>query len=224
MSKTILITGASGALGREVVAKATEKGHRVLACGRSMHGPKGVLYKSVDLSDEEAAKELVSDLIKEYERIDAAFLLAGGFAMGNLKETSSVEIDHQFALNFKSAYHVARPLFLHMCEREGGEICLVGARVALQPSSGGFALGYTLAKSTLHTLAKLLEEEGKPKGVRTSLIVPSIIDTPANRSSMPEADFSQWISASAIAEALLLLLEERTNSWRENILKLYHEV
>ena len=223
MSKTIFITGASGALGKEVVEAAVAAGHRVFACGRKEQLSLGCVYRSVDLSEEEAAREIVSQCVQEYGSVDAAFLLAGGFSAGSFTETSSADIDQQLTLNFKTAYQVARPLFLHMRENRKGHICLIGARAALEPASGGFAVGYTLAKSMLHTLANLLESEGKPHGVRTSLLVPSIIDTPSNREMMPKVDPTQWVHPRAIAEALLLLVDEKTSSWRESVLKLYHK-
>ena len=226
MSKTIFITGASGALGAVVVKAAAAAGHKVIACGRRAEPgslPTSVRYYSADLSDEAMSVSLLHQILRENGQIDAAFLLTGGFAIGELASTDSAAIDQQMTTNLKTVYHVVRPLFAHMRERKSGQICLIGAKAGLEPASGGFALGYTLAKVALHALAKVLEAEGKPYGLRTSLIVPSIIDTPDNRAAMPKADHSDWVSAEAIAEALLLMLEEKTSNWRENVLKLYHK-
>lgn len=230
MSKKILVTGATGALGTQVVAAAAAAGHRVLACGRAASEGLPVAFRSaavsyyaIDLLDEGATAALLARLIKEEKRIDAGFLLAGGFAMGDLAHTDSGAVEAQLRINFYTAYHVVVPLFAHMRTQGSGNICLIGARAALDPAAGGFAVGYTLSKSMLLSLGAMLEAEGKADGVATSVLVPSIIDTPANRAAMPEADFRDWVKPEAIAEALLLLIDKKTQSWRENIIKLYHK-
>ena len=230
MSKIVLVTGASGALGREVVDSLCEAGHKVWACSRRQKSKapsschkKGVEYVSLQLGDEKKVESLISSIYQQEGRIDAAFLLAGGFEIGGLSDTSSTFMDEQITLNFKTAYHVARPVFARMCEQKSGHLCLIGSKSALSPASGGFATAYTISKSMLLALAAILEEEGKPFGVRTSVIVPGIIDTPSNRLAMPEASPEDWVPASAIAEALLLLLDQKTQHWRENLIKIYNK-
>ena len=228
MSQTILITGATGALGQVVVARTLEAGHRVLACGRASSPnfsfSKNFRYFSVNLSEEGPTEAFIQNIIQQEGKIDAAFLLAGGFEMGDVKESTGPSLQNMLDINFRTAYYTARPLFLHMCSKKSGRLCFIGAKTAIEPQSGGFAVGYTLSKSLLVTLTQLLESEGKVHHVHSNLLIPSIIDTPTNREAMPTADFSQWVTPQQIADSLLLLISSQTESWRENVIKMYHQV
>ena len=228
MSQTILITGATGALGRVVVAQTLQAGHKVLACGRvpspNFSFSKNFKYFSTNLSKESDAEALISNITDQEGPINAAFLLAGGFVMGDVKESTGTRLENMLDMNFRTAYYVARPLFLHMCGKKSGHLCFIGAKSAVEPQNGGFALSYTLSKSLLLTLVQLLEAEGKPHNVRSNLLIPSIIDTSTNREAMPDADFSQWVTPQQIAESLLLLISSKTASWRENIIKMYNQM
>ena len=225
--QVVLVTGAAGALGRVVVEALAQAGHKVWASGRKKKAEApsscqlpGVHYRSLELDKVADSEHLIKEIIEHEGKIDAAFLLAGGFTMGGIAETPASLVDHQVTLNFKTAYHLARLAFIEMSRRRFGNICFIGAEVALSPHTGGFAMAYTLSKSMLSAFVAVLAEEGKSVNVRSSLIVPSIIDTPANRAAMPDAQHEQWVPPSAVADALLLLLEERTTYWHSPIIRL----
>src|SRR5688572_6957120 len=137
MKKIILITGASGNLGKASVEKFLSEGYTVVA---TVEANKGLGFEATgdiktyeaNLMDEKAVEGVISKIISDHKKIDAALLLVGGFAMGGIKETDSASLKKMFTLNFDTAYNVARPVFLHMQkESVPGRIVLVGARPAL---------------------------------------------------------------------------------------------
>lgn len=225
MAKTVIVTGASGNLGQAVIKKFLAEGHRVV--GTVLHNDPvnlaegGLARKTADLSDEEDAGRFVESVITEYGGIDVAVLTVGGFAMGKIGDTKAADILKQYQLNFETAYHIARPVFLQMLEQNGGRIFLVGSRPGLDAKSGKGMIAYSLAKSLIFRLADLMNEEGKAHQVVTNVIIPSTIDTPQNRKSMPDADFSSWVRAEEIADIIYFYSGDDARSLREPLLKVY---
>ncbi len=228
MTKHILITGANGNLGGEVVKKLHEAGYGICATvGSGGVAPEFTAMtldtRQVNLTDELATKSYVEEITRQFPEIGAAVLLVGGFAMGGIAETTGAMLDKQFDLNFKTAFFIAKPLLEHFEKRGGGQIIFVGARPSLKPEAGKDFVAYALAKSLLFRLAEFINEEGKGKRITASVLVPSTIDTPANRSAMPDADFSAWIKASDIAETIAFVLSDAGMNLRETVLKVYNE-
>jgi NAD(P)-dependent dehydrogenase (short-subunit alcohol dehydrogenase family) len=224
--KNILITGAAGNLGKIVTAKFLTAGYRVVAIVSPQTSlsslPKDIAGYHADLSDEASANEIVNKIIQEHGTIDAALLLAGGFAMGNILHTHLSHSDDMIALNFNTAYNIARPLFTQMSTQpNGGRIILIGARPALEHRGGKDMIAYALSKSLIFKLAELLNAEGKDKNITASVIVPGTIDTPANREAMPKADRSTWVTSEELAEAMLYLISDNSRALRETVLKFY---
>jgi NAD(P)-dependent dehydrogenase (short-subunit alcohol dehydrogenase family) len=226
--KTVLITGANGNLGTAVVKKFLNSGHTVIAVdGSDTHlqfakTNSNFQFKSIDLKDEVATSAFIEETIATYGSIDAALLLVGGFAMGSIEETETNAIKEMISLNFETAYNAARPVFRSMIEKNNGRIVFVGARPALKPEQGKKMIAYSLGKSLLFRLAELMNAEAKGKNVVASVIVPSTIDTPANRQSMPNANPADWVTPAQIADTLDFICNERGNPLRETVLKLYN--
>jgi NAD(P)-dependent dehydrogenase (short-subunit alcohol dehydrogenase family) len=227
MARNVLVTGASGNLGRALVRKFLAAGDRVIgtfmpeeAIDHQQFGA-GFVPSFIDLFNEMETAALIDNLIREYGSIDTAILTVGGFAMGNLASTDSTEIRIQFRLNFESAYHTARPLFSHMMARGKGRIFMIGSRPGLDMKSGTGAVAYSLSKSLVFRLAELLNAEAGNSGVTVSVIVPSIIDTPANRAAMPGADFTKWVQAEEISEVIFFYASGQAAAIREPLIKLY---
>ena len=226
--KTVIITGANGNLGTAVTAIFLAKNYKVIATVRKEEDLKelpkhqNLQVEVLDLTNEEKTEAFVQRTTDQHQSIDGALLLVGGFAMGDIAATKSVDIKKQITLNFDTAYHVTRPLFQHMMEQNSGKIVFVGSRPALQASAGKNLIAYGLSKSLLFKLAEYLNAEAKGKNVTISVIAPSTIDTGPNRKSMPDADFDKWVKPEALAEVLEFLISEKGSALRETVLKVYN--
>jgi NAD(P)-dependent dehydrogenase (short-subunit alcohol dehydrogenase family) len=228
MGKTAIVTGASGNLGQAVVKKFIAEGYKVVGTIipndiTSFDFPESSFEKVVvDLMDEAASTIFVEDIIARYGSIDAAVLTVGGFAMGNITETSAADIMKQYKLNFETAYHVARPAFIQMTKQNSGRIFIIGSRPGLDAKNGKGMVAYTLGKSLIFRLAELMNEEAKGTNVVTAVVVPSTIDTPQNRKAMPDADFANWIKARDIANVIYYHCSNEASTLRESLIKVYN--
>lgn len=221
--KTCIVTGASGNLGQAVVKKFLDEGFDVVGTViendpvplniNNTNFKKEVL----DLSNEKA----VEDFINQYKKLDVAVLTVGGFAMGKIADTKLADIKKQLALNFETAYAVARPVFLKMMEAKEGRIFLIGSKPGLSSRYAKGMVAYSIGKSLIFRIAELMNDEAKGTNVVTSVIVPSTIDTPANRKAMPEADPKKWVNAEDIASAIYYYSTEG-KIIREPVIKTYN--
>ena len=228
MKKTIIITGAGGNLGKAVAKKFMDEGYTVVGTVHSKSNATNSAKNSfeevkIDLLNEESCKKFVQDVVAKNGNIDVAVLTAGGFVMGNIDSTTTGDIYKQYQLNFETAYNVARFVFIQMMQQNSGRIFLIGSRQGLEASKGKQSIAYTLSKSLIFRLAEVLNAEGKGKDVVTNVIVPSIIDTPQNQESMPEADFSTWVTPEQIAGVISFYSGDEAAGLREPVIKMYHQ-
>lgn len=205
MSRNIIVTGAAGGLGRAVVEKFKREGYHVIALLRPGHEESvdeaDDCYE-VDVTDEAAVLEFVREFHMQYNDLDALAMIVGGFSMGTIESTSQKDILTMFHLNFFSSYHLVRGFLPILRKQQKGTFLFVGARPALQLSDAMGSIAYALSKKLVFSLAEIVAEEIKDTQVRSHVFVPSIIDTEANRESMPDADFSKWVTAKEIAETM----------------------
>jgi NAD(P)-dependent dehydrogenase (short-subunit alcohol dehydrogenase family) len=221
MKKNVLITGGSGNLGHATVTKFLDADYNVIATitpGKSLgFEAKGVHLYEADLTDEKSAESVVKKIFAEHTKLDAAL------SMGSIHNTDGALMKKMFALNFDTAYFVARPVFEQMLKQpEGGRIILVGSRPGLSPKDGKGSLAYSLSKSLIFRLAEVLNAEGSSKNVTTSVVVPSTIDTEINRKEMPDKDFTTWVKPEQIADTMLFICSEQGKPLRETVLKVYN--
>ena len=225
--KTAIVTGASGNLGQAVVKKFIDEGYNVIGTiipndPTPMDFPTDRFEKSVvDLMNEEDSQKFVASVISKYGSVEAAVLTVGGFAMGKIADTSTGDIMKQYKLNFETAYNVARPLFVQMMKQNSGRIFIIGSRPGMDAKNGKGMVAYGMAKSLIFRLAELMNEEAKGHNVVTSVIVPSTIDTPQNRNSMPDANFKDWVKAEEIANTIYYYCTADAGSLREPVIKVY---
>ncbi len=225
--KTVIITGANGNLGGAVVKRFLMNGYRVVATvlNESMLGAfekhERLEVCPVDLAIEKDTAAFFSYTIAKYETIDAGLMLAGGFAAGDIAKTSYADLQKMLTLNFETAYHVARLLFEHMKQHDYGRLIFVGARPALEASAGKNMVAYALSKSLVIKLAELLNADARGKNVTATVVIPSTIDTPPNRKSMPDANFNDWVKAEQIADLMEMICSETGGPLRETVLKIY---
>lgn len=228
--KTIIITGANGHLGAITVKKFLDSHYRVIAIARSgsnlgfASAHKNFELHQLDLTDENAVTSFIKEAISLYGAIEGALFLAGGFAVGNLAGTSGADVKKMFSLNFDTAYHATRILFDHMVEKGYGRLIFIGAKTALHPENASGAFAYALSKSLLFNLAAILNATAKGKNVTASVIVPSIIDTEANRKDMPDADWDKWVKPEQIADTMEFICSEKGLALREPIFKVYNNL
>jgi NAD(P)-dependent dehydrogenase (short-subunit alcohol dehydrogenase family) len=228
MPKTIIITGANGNLGAATVKKFLEEGYKVIALDHANNhlsfaaGNANFEWQALDLANEAASSAFVNNQIAAHGQIDGALLLVGGFAMGDIAATDGDAMRKMYTLNFETAYFLARPLFLHMLEKGYGRLVFIGARPALRPGQGKATIAYSMTKSMLFQLADLLNASAKGKNVVASVVAPSTIDTPLNRSSMPGANPADWVKPEEIAGVLEFICSEKGSSLREPVYKVYN--
>ena len=226
--KTVIITGANGNLGIVVTKKFLASGYSVIATVRNEAGKQELpahnklSVEIVNLSDEATVESFARTTIAKHNKIDGLLMLAGGFSMGSIDDTDGSAMRKQIALNFDTAYFIARPVFQHMLTNKYGRLVFIGSRPALEAAAGKNMIAYTLSKSMLVKLAELLNAEGKEKNVTATVIVPSIIDTPDNRAAMPDADFSKWVKSEALADILEFIISDKGDPLREMVLKVYN--
>ncbi len=227
MNKVAIVTGAAGNLGTSVIDQLIHEGYVIEGTVQNERDREdlslrnGVKAKILNLTDEAATQAFVDSVYAKHGRIDACICLVGGYAMGDIQTTDSEALLHMYRLNFLTAYHAARPAYNYMKQKGYGRIVLIGAKGASEPASGTGALAYSLSKGQLLRLADILNEDGKERDVVTSVVLPSIIDTPANRQAMPKADFTKWVSPVSIAKQIAWLCSEHSKDLRNPVVKVF---
>lgn len=225
--KTAIVTGASGNLGQAVVNKFLSMDYYVTGTiipdDPVVIEIRGKNFETavVDLMHEEPAQQFVELVAVKHGSIDVAVLTVGGFAMGNISSTKTADISKQYKLNFETAYNIARPVFVQMMKQGSGRIFLIGSKPGADMKSSKGMVAYGIGKSLIFRLAELMNEEAYGTDVVVSVIVPSTIDTPQNRVSMPTADFSKWVSPAAIAAVIYFYCSEEGADLREPVIKIY---
>jgi NAD(P)-dependent dehydrogenase (short-subunit alcohol dehydrogenase family) len=168
----------------------------------------GLELVQADLFDPSAVAEVVG----VGAAVDAAPLralvnLVGGFAAGGrVHETPIDDFERQFRLNLRATYLMTAAALVPMLEDGGGSIVCVGTRAAVQPFKG--AAGYIASKAAVIAFAQAVAVEYRDDGIRCNVILPSVIDTSANRASMPKADHSRWVKPEAIAGVIAHLISD----------------
>jgi len=217
--KIIIVTGAFGALGRVVAQVAADQGAKVAALDVAPAPPAGLAERlrpasavlaGVDLSSAEGAGKAIDAVKTRFGRIDALVNIAGGFGWEKVEAGDSATWRRLFALNLETALNASRAALPHLLASGAGRIVNVGANAALK---AGLGLGaYGASKSAVHRLTESLAEETKNRGVTVNAVLPSIIDTPANRKDMPDADFAKWVKPEDLAEVILFLASDEARA------------
>jgi NAD(P)-dependent dehydrogenase (short-subunit alcohol dehydrogenase family) len=179
-----------------------------------------LLLRPADVTDAVSVAELVGEVTAHLRRIDVLLHLAGGWRGGQtVAETALDELDFLLSLNLKSTFLACRAVLPHMMAQGWGRIVAVGARSAVQPQRRSGA--YAASKAGLIALIEAIAAEVKGSGVTANVVLPSTIDTPANRQSMPKADFTKWVPPHDIAAAMLYLCSDEAASISGACLPLY---
>jgi NAD(P)-dependent dehydrogenase (short-subunit alcohol dehydrogenase family) len=211
--KVVVITGAQGALGRVVVETALSRGAKVACVDHAAAQAQATLDRielgGIDLSDVAQAKKAIDAAAAHFGRLDALVNIAGGFAFETVADGNSETWQRMHALNLLTALNASRAAIGHLTASGAGRIVNVGAMGALQAGTG---MGpYAASKAAVHRLTEALAAELKGK-VTVNAVLPSTIDTAANRASMPRADFSKWVTPNELAEVILFLVSDAASA------------
>ena len=211
--KVIVVTGASGALGKVVVEAALARGARVAGID---HAPTLVPATAgrlelggVDLTDAAQAGKAIDAVVSHFGRLDALVNIAGGFAFEAVAEGDPRTWQHMYALNVLTALNTSQSAIPHLAAASAGRIVNVGAMGALQAGAG---MGpYAASKAAVHRLTEALAAEWKGR-ITVNAVLPSTIDTAANRASMPKADFTKWVTPQELADVILFLTSDAASA------------
>lgn len=210
-----LVTGGTGALGVSVCEALVAAGGRVhvtyveehererFAARFAARAAHTTLHR-IDVTSEAEMRLLFDAIIAADGRIDGLACIAGGFAMAPIEETTLEMFDAQLTLNLRSVFLAAREAVLRMKLHGHGRIVAVGTRAAIEPAAGMSA--YASSKAAVLALVSVLAAELRGTGITANAVLPGTMDTPANRKSMPDADFSKWAKTADVARVIAFLL------------------
>lgn len=214
--KVILVAGGTGGLGRSVSLAFLEAGAHVVTTWykaaefdalKAEAGGAKLTGINLDVTNEAAVAQAVADLIARHGRLDALVNTVGGWAGGQkLWETEGRALEQMLTLNLRAGFVLAHAVAPALVRQGHGAIVNIAARAGLEPPAGGSA--YAASKAAAIAMIESLAADLKGTGVRANSILPSIIDTEANRKSMPDADYSKWPKPEDIAKVILFLCSD----------------
>lgn len=211
--KVVLVTGASGNLGQVVAREFAAQGAKLVLVAREAEALKALagelptesMTEAADLGDVASVDALVQRVEAQFGGIDVLAHTVGGYAAGKpVHETDIDTLEKMLSLNVRPVFVTAGRVAKSMVERgTGGKIVVVLAKAALK---GGAKNGaYTASKAAAQRLVESMALELRDLGINVNAVLPSIIDSPANRADMPNADTSKWVTAQEVADAMLFL-------------------
>ena len=209
--KNVVVVGAGGALGRVVVAELLVNGYAVHAsyhCQQQFVDEQPNLNRYVcELTDSNSVANLVSEIVANAGEIPAVISVVGGFRYSEITELSIDDFNFLVNANLRSAFLLLHHVIPQMQVAGGGQMIFISSLSSL--SLGESSMGvYNATKSALNALLKSAASENHRYGIRINALCPSIIDTPANRTAMPDADFNNWVSCSDLSRLIALLLSD----------------
>jgi len=220
--RVAIVTGGTGALGQAITANLLESG-AIVAIPYAVAEERAALEDQLapdrrarllaiaaDVTDEAAVGKFVQAVRDRHGRVDAIVNAVGGFAGGDLVSTSLLEWERMMSLNLTSAVIACRAVLPGMIAAASGRIVNIASRSVIPPQ-GGF-IAYTVSKAAVITLTQALAQEVKRHGITVNAVLPSTMDTPANRRAMPDADRSGWVGTADVARVVAFLLSEQATA------------
>ena len=214
----VLVTGGNGALGGAVVARLVADGASVVALERSKSGEialerlkPNLLRLNVNTADAAAVASGVAKAEAELGALTGAVLTAGAWRGGHKFYEAAAAADYRTVMdaNLESAQVVLRAVLPGLVQRKAGSVVLIGSRSGVRPYDAPGDAAYAAAKAALTALAQAIAAEVLADGVRVNLVLPSTIDTEANRQAMPSADRSRWVTTDSLGDVIQFLLSQR---------------
>ncbi|MBI5276135.1 MAG: SDR family NAD(P)-dependent oxidoreductase [Burkholderiales bacterium] len=207
--RVVIVTGAFGVLGRATARTLAGHGAK-LALVDAGQAPAdaidGLVLPGVNLSDAAATQAMVAEVVAKLGSLDAVVNIAGAFRWETVADGDPATWDFLFNVNLKTALNTCRASLPHLAGSRHGRIVNVGAAAAGKAAAGMGA--YAASKSAVLRLTEALAEETKDRGINVNAVLPSILDTPANRKDMPKADPAKWVAPEALADVIAFLLSD----------------
>ncbi|MCI0351892.1 MAG: SDR family NAD(P)-dependent oxidoreductase [Acidobacteriales bacterium] len=222
--KVVLVTGAKGGLGNFVT-------QAFLAAGASVAGVAPSIKQSdfphpnfaavpAQISDAQSAATIANQVLQRFKHIDVLVHLVGGFAGGTpTHDTDAATLEKMLDMNFRSAFYMLKAVVPHMRKAGCGRIVAIGSKAAVEPAAGVGA--YSASKAALITLIRTVALENKDAGITANVLLPSTIDTPANRAAMPKADTSKWVNPEKLASLIVWLAGDAASEVSGAVIPVY---
>ncbi len=223
-NRVAVVTGGTGALGRDVALDLLAGGARVAVTYRSAEewaaleqsagaNAERLWGLKVDLTHATEVESLAREVCSRWGRIDFLVAVAGGFAAGKSFETDEKTWDHMLNLNFRSLVNCLRAIVPVMIRQNFGRIVTISSGSILRGGGAGIA-AYAISKGAVQQLSEILADELKSYDIHVHCVMPGTMDTPANRRSMPNADFSKWVKTEDVARVIRFLLSDDARAIR----------
>ena len=208
--RTVMVTGASGNLGRAVAKAFAELGAGLVLLDvkrADLQDGENRLFFETDLLNADSVRAVVAKALERFGRIDVLCNIAGAFRMGApVHETKEADWDFLFGVNARSVLNTARAVVPHMLKAGGGRIVNIGAYAAQR---GVAAMGaYVASKSAVIRLTESMAAELREKNINVNCVLPTILDTPENRAAMPNADPRRWVAPQDLAAVVVFLASD----------------
>lgn len=213
--KVAIITGGTGALGRAVVSAFLDEGAKVVSTyivdeelkeiSSMIKNPGLALIKS-DVTKEKQVAKVVKKTLERFRRIDVLINIVGAFAYAMIHDTDERTWDRMMTINLKSTFLCSKAVLPQMIEQNYGKMINISSRPALKGSAGVGA--YAASKAGVLNLTQTIADEVRDYDINVNAILPSTIDTPANRRAMPKADFLKWVKPEEIARVMVFLASD----------------
>lgn len=214
MGRSIIVTGGFGALGRVVAESFCALGDQVTRIDRASAATDGLNHVSdiagIDLTDAAAVGRAVAEVAERQGGLDILVNIAGGFTWRTVEESEMADWEGMFSINLLTNVVITRAALPLLKASKAGRIINLGANAAHKAAAG--MAPYAAAKAGVHRLTEALAEELGGTAVTANAVLPTIIDTPANRAAMPDADPGHWVTPKAIADVILFLASPAARS------------
>lgn len=222
--KVVLVTGANGGLGSHVTQAFLAAGATVVGTSRKIQQTEfaepNFIAIPAEISSLKTAQALVEDVVKRFGRLDVLAHTVGGFAGGqSIVETDDNTFQQMLEINLYATFHLVRAAIPALRNSGQGRIIAIGSRAALEPGANVGA--YSASKAAMVSLIKTVAAENGDAGIAATVLLPGTIDTPANRKSMPGADFSKWVQPANIASLMVFLAGEAGKEMNGAVIPVY---
>jgi NAD(P)-dependent dehydrogenase (short-subunit alcohol dehydrogenase family) len=230
MNGVAVVTGGSGALGQAITLRLLRDGATVavpwvveaeqeaLVTRVPASDRQRLMLAEADVTEPASMANFVRTVVGRFTEINMLVTTVGGFAGGGLTQTDLATWNRMLTLNLTSAFVAARAVVPWMRSARYGRIVMIASRAVVPPAAG--FLAYTVAKSGVIALAQSLAAELRIDGITANAVLPSTMDTPANRAAMPDADPKTWVSVESVADAVAFLLRREAGNITGTLLQI----